>query len=97
MKKLLVFVMFVSCSFIYAQNEVFMYNPDGTKEYYYVNDKVKYLQYKNSAMEDGYLAIGAPIEVQYDSIIIQEGIYAAYYDEQSGRYVAVAVDYALKN
>lgn len=52
MKKLLVFVMLVSCSFIYAQNEVFMYNPDGTKEYFYVNDKVKYLQYKNSAMED---------------------------------------------
>lgn len=42
---------------------------------------------------DGYLAIGAPIEVQYDSIIIQEGIYAAYYDEEAGRYTAVAVDY----
>lgn len=42
---------------------------------------------------DGYLVIGAPIEVQYDSIIIQEGIYTAYYDEESGRYTAVAVDY----
>ena len=42
---------------------------------------------------DGYLVIGAPIEVQYDSIVIQEGIYAAYYDEEAGRYTAVAVDY----
>ena len=42
---------------------------------------------------DGYLVIGAPIEVQYDSIIIQEGIYAAYYDEEAGRYTAVVVDY----
>lgn len=42
---------------------------------------------------DGYLAIGAPIEVQYDSIVIQEGIYTAYYDEEAGRYTAVAVDY----
>lgn len=42
---------------------------------------------------DGYLVIGSPIEVQYDSIIIQEGIYAAYYDEEQGKYCAVAVDY----
>ena len=42
---------------------------------------------------DGYLVIGAPIEVQFDSIVIQEGIYAAYYDEEAGRYTAVAVDY----
>lgn len=42
---------------------------------------------------DGYLAIGAPIEVQYDSIVIQEGIYTAYYDEETGRYAAVAVDF----
>ena len=42
---------------------------------------------------DGYLVIGAPIEVQYDSIIIQEGIYTAYYDEEMGKYYAVAVDY----
>lgn len=42
---------------------------------------------------DGYLVIGAPIEVQYDSIIIREGIYTAYYDEEAGRYTAVAVDY----
>lgn len=42
---------------------------------------------------DGYLVIGAPIEVQYDSIIIQEGIYMAYYDEALGKYSAVAVDY----
>ena len=42
---------------------------------------------------DGYLVIGALIEVQYDSIIIQEGIYTAYYNEEAGRYTAVAVDY----
>lgn len=42
---------------------------------------------------DGYLVIGSPIEVQYDSIIIQEGIYTAYYDEEMGEYYAVAVDY----
>lgn len=42
---------------------------------------------------DGYLVIGAPIQVQYDSIVIQEGIYAAYYDDEAGRYTAVAVDY----
>lgn len=42
---------------------------------------------------DGYLVIGAPIEVQYDSIVLQEGIYTAYYDEETGRYTAVAVDY----
>ena len=42
---------------------------------------------------DGYLIIGAPILVQNDSIIIQEGIYTAYYDENQGKYVAVAVDY----
>lgn len=47
----------------------------------------------NGFTADGYLAIGAPIEVQYDSIVIQEGIYTAYYDEETGRYTAVAVDY----
>lgn len=47
----------------------------------------------NGFTSDGYLAIGAPIEVQFDSIVIQEGIYTAYYDEEAGRYTAVAVDY----
>ena len=47
----------------------------------------------NGFTADGYLAIGAPIEVQFDSIVIQEGVYAAYYDEEAGRYTAVAVDY----
>ncbi len=42
---------------------------------------------------DGYLVIGSPILVQHDSIVIQEGIYMAYYDEEAGRYTAVAVDY----
>lgn len=44
---------------------------------------------------DGFLAIGAPIEVQYESIVIQDGIYKAYFDEELGRYVAVAVDYSI--
>ena len=48
---------------------------------------------ENGFTSDGYLVVGAPIEVQYDSIVIQEGIYSAYYDEEAGRYVAVAVDY----
>ncbi len=47
----------------------------------------------NGFTEDGYLAIGVPIEIQNDSIVISEGIYAAYYDDEQGRYVAVAVDY----
>ena len=45
---------------------------------------------------DGYLAIGAPIEIQNDTIIISEGVYTAYYDEALGRYVAAAVDYRTK-
>lgn len=48
---------------------------------------------ENGFTADGYLVIGAPIEIQYDSIAIQEGIYTAYYDENAGNFVAVAVDY----
>lgn len=44
---------------------------------------------------DGYLAVGVPIAIQNDSIIVNEGIYSAYYDEESGRYIAVAVDYTI--
>lgn len=47
--------------------------------------------------EDGYLAVGASIEIQNDSIVISEGIYTAYYDDELGRYVAVAVDYEPLN
>ena len=47
----------------------------------------------NGFTADGYLAIGASIEIEGDSIVIQEGIYTAYYDEETGRYTAVAVDY----
>lgn len=47
---------------------------------------------ENGFTSDGYLAIGQPILVDNDTIIIREGIYAAYYDEALGRYVAVAVD-----
>ena len=52
---------------------------------------------ENGFTADGHLAVGTSIEIENDSIIIPNGIYTAYYDEQSGRYVAVAVDYAIKN
>ena len=52
MRKLVVIIMFVTCGFVYGQNKVFMYNPDGTEECFCVNDNVKYLQYKSSAIED---------------------------------------------
>lgn len=45
---------------------------------------------------DGYLAIGTPIEIQNDSIVVESGIYTAYYDEEMGRYIAVAVDYSIR-
>lgn len=46
----------------------------------------------NGFTADGYLAVGRPVVVENDSIIIREGIYVAYFDEEIGRYVAVAVD-----
>ena len=52
---------------------------------------------ENGFTADGYLAIGAPIEIEDDSVVIQEGIYAAYYDEETGKYSAVAVDYYRTN
>lgn len=42
---------------------------------------------------DGYLAVGGTIVMEKDTIAIKEGIYAAYYDEYQGRYVAVGVDF----
>lgn len=48
---------------------------------------------ENGFTSDGYLVIGSPVEVQNDSIVIQEGVYTAYYDEELGCYSAVAVDY----
>lgn len=51
----------------------------------------------NGFTEDGYLAIGTPIEIQNDSIVINEGVYTAYFDDELGRYVAVAVDYETLN
>lgn len=51
---------------------------------------------ENGFTADGYLAIGMPIESQNDSIIIQEGIYSVYFDEEQGRYSAVAVDFVVK-
>lgn len=48
---------------------------------------------ENGFTADGFLAVGLPVEVQNDSIVIREGIYSVYYDEELGRYVAVAVDF----
>ena len=50
---------------------------------------------ENGFTSDGYLVVGVPIAIQNDSIIVNEGIYSAYYDEALGRYVAVAVDYTI--
>ncbi|MBR7023574.1 MAG: hypothetical protein IKI09_08935 [Bacteroidales bacterium] len=52
---------------------------------------------ENGFTADGYLAMGVPIEVQYENIVVQEGIYVAYYDVEAGRYTAVAVDYYRTN
>ena len=49
----------------------------------------------NGFTSDGYLVIGSPIEIENDSIVIQEGVYAAYFDEELGTYTAVAVDYYI--
>ncbi len=52
---------------------------------------------ENGFTADGYLAIGISIEVQYEDIVVQDGIYVAYYDVEAGRYTAVAVDYYRTN
>jgi len=52
---------------------------------------------ENGFTSDGYFVVGAPIEIENDNIIIQEGIYTAYYDEEAGMYMAVAVDYYMAN
>lgn len=64
---------------------------------YFENDKLIIIPTteEDGFTADGYLVIGAPIEVQNDSIVIQEGIYAACYDEGKGKYSAVVVDYYL--
>lgn len=46
---------------------------------------------------DGFLAISKPIAVENDTIVLREGIYTAYYDDELGRYVAVAVDVDTTN
>ena len=51
---------------------------------------------ENGFTADGYLAIGMPIESENDSIIIREGIYSVYFDEEQGRYSAVAVDFVVR-
>ena len=52
---------------------------------------------ENGFTADGYLVVGVPIEIENDNIIIQEGIYTAYYNEEIGMYSAVAVDYYSMN
>ena len=47
---------------------------------------------ENGFTADGYFAVGSPIQIQNDSIIVREGIYTAYYDEELGKYTSVAVD-----
>ena len=44
-KKLLFLVILFLAGYSYAQTKVFMYNEDGTKEYFFVNNVVRYLQY----------------------------------------------------
>lgn len=46
---------------------------------------------------DGFLVIGTPIVVENDTLVLREGIYTAYYDDELGRYVAVAVDVDTTN
>lgn len=48
---------------------------------------------ENGFTADGYLAVGGTIVMENDTIAIREGIYAAYYDEDQGRYVAVGLDF----
>lgn len=50
----------------------------------------------NGISEDGYLAIGCPIEVEGTSWLIKEGLYSAYYDPELNRFSAVAVDFEMK-
>lgn len=50
---------------------------------------------ENGFTADGYLAVAAPIQIQNDTIIVREGIYTAYYDEELGKYTSVAVDIDL--
>ena len=64
---------------------------------YYENGKLVIVPIteENGFTSDGYLVVGAPVEIQGDSVTIQEGVYSAYYDENTGKYVAVALDYYL--
>ena len=48
---------------------------------------------ENGFTADGFLAVGRPMEVINDTIVIREGVYAAYYNKVLKKYTAVAVDY----
>jgi hypothetical protein len=52
---------------------------------------------ENGFTMDGYLAVSTSVQIQNDSIVVVEGIYSAYYDEGTGLYTAVAVDYRVLN
>lgn len=71
-----------------SQSNVMCYFEDGKLVIVHVDDE-------NGFTTDGYLVVGTPVEVQNDSIIIESGIYTAYFDEEEGKYVAVAVDYSI--
>ena len=47
----------------------------------------------NGFTKDGYLVVGCPIEIEGSAYVIKEGIYSATFDENAGRFVAVAVDF----
>lgn len=81
-----------SCLIIKYSNEAYN-QPDAIG--FFENDKLVIVPTtdENGFTNDGYFVVGAPIEIQNDTIIVSEGVYSAYYDEEMGRYVAVAVDY----
>lgn len=90
---------FVSFSEVMAQDYKENDSSQANAMGYFEDDKLVIVptSEENGFTADGYLAIGAPIVVQYDNIVIQEGIYGAYYDEDAGKYTAVAVDYYRTN
>ena len=61
---------------------------------FFIDDKLVIIPTndENGFTDEGYLIISQPVEVENDTIIIREGIYAAFYDEKYGKYMAVAVD-----
>lgn len=52
MKKLTFLIMLLSCILTNAQEVVYIYNADGTKEYFKTNNTIRYIQYKESAKKN---------------------------------------------